>query len=158
MCRVLLVRRFLYRRMTCVGMWFGSSRVSSPGLHSYHLTSYPLPCGVSTCFIMALTTYSCGTVVPSCVPFSAILTEFRCCWFSFRCYMRNAYGLLVNCSHISESVRRSMEIVFAIPSSSMLTVCCWTLGISYGPDACCNNLLYRGLTNSSATSDAIAAN
>lgn len=44
----LILSRFQYRLIQCVGVWCGDSRVSTLGAYSYHLTTYVLHYGVHT--------------------------------------------------------------------------------------------------------------
>lgn len=46
-----------------------------------------------------------------------------------------SYSPSALCIHLRESMIRSMERVFGVPSFSIVTVCVWTLRVLYGADA-----------------------
>lgn len=105
----------------------------------FHIIS---ACDKCTWRIMRLTMYSTDTVVSSFAPFFSSLTAFCCSLFLYSGAVVS-YGTSVTCDCVGDSVRRTMEIVFEVPSSWIVTVWNWKLSTPYGTDVNLSNFLYR---------------
>lgn len=72
-------------------------------------------------------------------------------------YLPRWMYVFVTCSHLGDSVRRSIETVLDILFSSVDTVCGWMLSTLYRADPWQCSSLYWRFANSLEASDAIAA-
>lgn len=93
-------------------------------LYLYHLTVYVLHCDVSIWHIIQLITYFSSTKVSPLVALSTSSIVIGCCSFlcSGRVIRVVLYAILETCVCERNNVRRSLETVLGMPSSSMSTV------------------------------------
>lgn len=82
---------------------------------------------------------------------------YRCGWFL--CYPRDnsvvLCAVLVNCACLADAVRRSLDMVLGMPSSSVVTACSGSLSTYIRPDPHSANSYYNRSVNSWAAFDAI---
>lgn len=124
-----------------------SDHIHTISLHPFSLQSFH-------------TTHSYGTVESFVLASFGSSTALRCFRASCHdCYIFVVFGqLTVTCSHLGDRMRRSLETVFVITHSTIVTTYSWTLNTLYRPSARCSILFFWLFAIFSSEFDAVAGN